>query len=137
MVAQAMQMKTHPFLVALTIGAMALFLTGCETTPATHNTTSLLSAAGFRVKKPETQVQKEVYAAMPGDHVQKVSMGNKTIYAFKDEAQGVAYVGREEEYRRYVQLCVQQKIAQDYYTAASMNSYYAHRYYGAWGPRYW
>src|SRR4051794_17106414 len=136
MVAKAMQTKTLPFLLALTIGAMALFMTGCETTHV-NNTKSLLSTAGFRVKKPETPLQKEVYAAMPGDHVQKISMGNKTIYAFKDEAQGVAYVGRAQEYQHYVQLCVQQQIAQDYYTAASMNSYYAHRYYGAWGPRYW
>ena len=58
---------------------------------------------------------------------------------FKDEEDGIAYVGREAEYQRYQNLCIQQRIAQDYYMAASMNSYYARGWYGAWGPRgmYW
>ena len=49
----------------------------------------------------------------------------------------MAYVGREQEYQRYRELCIQQQIAQDYYMAASMNTYYSHRYYGAWGRHYW
>jgi hypothetical protein len=58
---------------------------------------------------------------------------------YKDEKAGVAYVGHEPEYQRYKQLAIQQRIAQDYYMAAEMNSMYANRWYGAWGPRgmYW
>jgi hypothetical protein len=48
---------------------------------------------------------------------------------------GIAYVGREPEYQQYKNLCIQQRIAQDYYMAASMDRYYAGRWYGAWGPR--
>ena len=131
-----MKNKALHFLTVLALGAAAIFIAGCAGMEA-HNTKSLLSAAGFHVKKPETPLQKEVYAAMPANHVQRISADGKTIYAFKDEDEGVAYVGREQEYQRYRQLCIQQKIAQDYYMAASMNTYYSHRYYGAWGRHYW
>ena len=111
-----------------------LFLAGCAEMEAT-NTKSLLSAAGFHVRTPETPKQKEIYAALPAYHVERATVKGKVFYVFKDERDGVAYVGREPEYQRYKQLCIQQQVAQDYYMAAQMNSYYARGWYGAWGPR--
>jgi hypothetical protein len=118
--------------------ATILFFVGCAEMEA-NNTKSLLSAAGFHTVTPTTPLQKEVYAKMQANHVQRISMKGKTIYAFKDENAGIAYVGHEAEYQRYVNLCIQQRIAQDYYMAYSMDPYYSNRWYGAWGYRgmYW
>jgi hypothetical protein len=122
--------------VAVLIAAAGLlsFLSSCAELES-NNTKSLLSAAGFHTVTPTTALQKEVYAQMQPNHVQRISMKGKTIYAFKDEGAGIAYVGHEAEYQRYKNLCVQQRIAQDYYAYASMNSYYSNRWYGAWGYR--
>ena len=133
-------MKTTQSISHIVIGLIALtavtFLAGCAEMGST-NTKSLLSAAGFHVRTPQTPVQKEVYNALPAYHVERVSEGNKVLYVYKDEGEGVAYVGREPEYQRYKQLAIQQQIAQDYYMASQWNGYYSHRWYGAWGPRYW
>ena len=122
--------------IAVAAVAISLF-SGCAEMES-HNTKSLLSAAGFHVRTPETPLQKQVYAALEPYRVERISYKGKTLYAYKDEKAGIAYVGREPEYQKYCQLCVQQKIAQDYYAAVQMNQMYAARWYGAWGPRgYW
>jgi hypothetical protein len=113
--------------------AAALFVAGCAEMEAT-NTKSLLSAAGFQVRTPQTARQKEIYAALPPYKVERGTVNGKTFYVFKDEKAGTAYVGRELEYQRYRQLAIQQQIAQDYYMAATMNSTWARGWYGAWGP---
>jgi hypothetical protein len=118
--------------------ALAPFLfSGCAEMES-NNTKSLLSAAGFHVRTPETPLQKQVYGALEPYRVERINYKGKTLYAYKDDKAGVAYVGREPEYQRYCQLCVQQKVAQDYYAAVQMDQMYAARWYGAWGPRwYW
>ena len=124
-------------LIVIFIAAVALlFLSGCAEM-GSSNTKSQLSAAGFHVRTPQTPTQKEVYNALPAYQVQRVTRGDKVLYVYKDEGAGVAYVGREPEYQRYKELCVQQQIAQQYYMASQWNSYYSARWYGAWGPRYW
>src|SRR5215472_14248220 len=114
--------------------AAVLFLASCAEMEAT-NTKSLLSTAGFHTVTPTTPLQKEVYAHLEAYHVQRVTVKNKTIYAFKDEKAGIAYVGHEAEYQRYKNLCIQQRIAQDYYMASTMDPYWGSRWYGAWGYR--
>jgi hypothetical protein len=111
-----------------------LFFTSCAEMEA-NNTKSLLSAAGFHTMTPTTARQKEVYAHMEPNHVQRISMKSKTVYAYKDEQAGIAYVGHEAEYQRYKNLCIQQRIAQDYYMASTMDPYWGSRWYGAWGYR--
>jgi hypothetical protein len=113
--------------------AAALFVGGCAEMEAT-NTKSLLSAAGFQVRTPETARQKEIYAVLPPYKVERGTVNGKTFYVFKDEKAGVAYVGREPQYQRYKQLAIQQQIAQDYYMAAELEQQAAWRWYGAWGP---
>lgn len=116
--------------------AAALLVAGCAEMEAT-NTKSLLSAAGFRARTPQTPKQREVYTALPPYKVERATVNGKTFYVFKDEKAGVAYVGHEPEYQHYRALAVQQQIAQDYYMAASMNTYSARGWYGAWGPSIW
>jgi hypothetical protein len=115
--------------------AAALFVAGCAEMESA-NTTSLLSAAGFRARTPQTPRQQQIYAALPPYKVERATVPGKGVfYVFKDEKAGVAYVGREQEYQRYQQLAIHQQIAQDYYMAAEMDRAAAWGWYGAWGPR--
>jgi hypothetical protein len=112
----------------------ALFVAGCAGV-GSGNTTSLLVAAGFRARTPQTPKQQQIYAALPPYQVHRATVNGRTFYVYKDEKAGVAYVGREQEYQRYHQLAVQQQIAQNYYMAAEMDRAAAFGWYGAWGPR--
>jgi hypothetical protein len=113
----------------------ALFGAGCAEM-GSGNTTSLLTAAGFRARTPQTPQQQQIYAALPPYQVQRATVKGKGVfYVYKDEKAGIAYVGREQEYQRYHQLAVQQQIAQNYYMAAEMDRAAAWGWYGAWGPR--
>ena len=91
--------------------ANIVFFGGCATVE-TGNTKSLLSTAGFRVRTPQTADQKELYAALPNNKIERATVKGKVFYVFKDEKAGVAYVGGEPEHRRYQQLCMQQHVAQ-------------------------
>jgi hypothetical protein len=115
--------------------AVALFVAGCAEMQS-GNTTSLLTAAGFRARTPQTPKQQQIYAALPPYQVERATIKGKGVfYVYKDEKAGVAYVGREPEYQRYKQLAIQQQIAQNYYMAAEMDRAAAWGWYGAWGPR--
>ena len=116
------------------VAAATLFVAGCAEM-GSGNTTSLLTAAGFRARTPQTPQQQQMYAALPPYKVEHATVKGRAFYVYKDEKAGVAYVGHDSEYQRYQQLCIQQQIAQNYYMAAEMNSVYARGWYGAWGPR--
>jgi hypothetical protein len=126
--------KSNLMLLVL-VSTGAVFAAGCAGV-GSANTTSLLTAAGFRARTPETPKQQELYAALPPYHVERAAVKGKGVfYVYKDEKAGVAYVGREQEYQHYQQLAIQQQIAQDQYMAAQMQADAAWGWYGAWGPR--
>ena len=112
----------------------AFFVAGCAEM-GSGNTTSLLSAAGFHTRTPQTPKQQQIYAALPPYQVQRATVNGHVFYIYKDEKAGVAYIGREQEYQRYQQLAIQQQIAQNYYNAVAMDRAAAYGWYGAWGPR--
>src|ERR1044071_3989442 len=117
--------------------ATALFITGCAEM-GSANTTSLLSAAGFRARTPQTPRQQQMYAALPPYQVERATVPGKGVfYVYKDEKAGLAYIGREQEYQRYQQIAISQQIAQDQYMAAELQRDAAWRWYGAWGPTIW
>jgi len=101
-------------LILILAAGGAIFFVGCASTETgnTANTKSLLSAAGFRVRTPQTADQKEIYEALPNNKIEHAIVKGKVFYVFKDEKAGVAYVGGEPAHRRYQQLCLQQHVAQ-------------------------
>lgn len=128
---------TKPSLNILMIfaaAAAALFTAGCAGMTSA-NTEPLLSAAGFRVRTPQTPKQQQIYAALPPYKVHRATVHGKVFYVYKDEKAGVAYVGREAEYQRYQQLAIQQQIAQDQYMAAEMQQQAALDWYTGFGFR--
>jgi hypothetical protein len=132
---KTMKTNTPYILIVLAVASAALFLTSCAEMQS-GNTTSLLTAAGFRARTPQTPTQQQIYAALPPYQVERATVKGKGVfYVYKDEKAGIAYVGREQEYQRYQQLAVQQQIAQNYYMAAEMDRAAAWQWYGAWGPR--
>lgn len=128
------KITTSNIILIFTAAFAALLVAGCAEM-GSGNTTSLLSAAGFRAHTPQTPRQQELYAALPPYKVERATLKGHVFYVYKDEKAGIAYVGREQEYQRYQQLAVQQQIAQDYYTAVAMDRAAAMSWYGAWGPR--
>ena len=131
-------MNVKNSIIILAAAAAASFLAGCAEMEA-NNTKSMLQESGFHTLTPTTKLQKEIWTAMPAYRVQKVTAKGKMAYVFKDEKAGIAWVGHETEYQRYRNLCIQQKIQQEYYMAYAMDPYWNHRWYGAWGYRsmYW
>ena len=121
-------------ILIFTAAVTALFVAGCAEV-GSGNTTSLLTAAGFRAHTPQTPRQQQIYAALPPYQVERATVKGHVFYVYKDEKAGVAYIGREPEYQRYHELAVQQQIAQNYYMAAEMDRAAAFGWYGAWGPR--
>ena len=130
-----MKTKFTRTLLSLALAVSAgLFVTSCAEMQS-GNTTSLLTAAGFQARTPQTPKQQQIYAALPPYKVEHATVKGRAFYVYKDEKAGIAYVGHEPEYQRYRQLAVQQQIAQDYYMAAEMDRAAAWQWYGAWGPR--
>ncbi len=121
-------------LLASLAAGVLLVITGCASMDAS-NQESLLVAAGFRARTPQTPKQHELYDAAPAYKVEHASLNGKSFYAYKYESKGVAYIGGEAEYQRYKQLAIAQRIARDYYTAAEMNRQAAWGWYGAYGYR--
>jgi hypothetical protein len=128
-----MKTKTSTWASLLSVAGLFLLLTGCASLDAS-NQESLLTAAGFRVRTPETPKQRELFTAAPAYKVERVTLNGKTFYAYKQEKKGVAYIGGEAEYQHYQQLAIQQRISRDNYEAAQMNRDAAMGWYGAYGP---
>ncbi len=134
---QLMKSKTSIILLSLASGIVLFALGGCASVGST-NTESLLSAAGFVVRTPQTDRQKQIYTALPAYKVERATVKDKVFYVYKDEKAGVAYVGHEPEYQRYKQLAVQQQIAQEQYMAAELDRQAALNFYGGFGvTRMW
>ena len=134
---QLMKSKTSIILLSLASGIVLFALGGCASVGST-NTESLLSAAGFVVRTPQTDRQKQIYAALPAYKVERATVKDKVFYVYKDEKAGVAYVGHEPEYQRYQQLAIQQQIAQEQYMAAELDRQAALNFYGGFGvTRMW
>jgi hypothetical protein len=128
-----MRTKRALIIAALPVLAVAVLgPPGCATVE-TANTKSLLMQAGFHVRTPDTAKRKKIYASLTPYQMQRATVNGKVFYVYKDEKEGVAYVGREPEYQRYRDLAVAQKIRQDYYMAVEMQYASAYRWYG-WGP---
>ena len=130
-----MKSKIQNLTLASLLVLVAAFFGGCASVEH-QNTVSLLTAAGFHTRTPETAKQKEIYASLQDKQVMRATIKGKGVfYVYKDAENGIAYVGREAEYQRYRNLAIQQQIAQQYYMAAEMNRQAAWGWYGAWGPR--
>jgi len=129
-----MKSRTPNFsLILILVACGNIFFAGCASMETQANKTkSLLSSAGFQMRTPQTAKQRELYAALPSNKVERAAVKGKVFYVFKDEKAGVAYVGGEPEHSRYQQLCVQQHVAQA--REEEMKHPFAESWSNQWGP---
>jgi hypothetical protein len=120
---------TNSRLILILAASGVAFFAGCASME-TNSTKSLLSAAGFRARTPQTAKQQELYAALPSNKIERATVKGKVFYVFKDEKAGVAYVGGEPEHRRYQRLSKQ--AAQE--AEEEMNPSLATKWNNQWGP---
>ena len=121
---------TNANLIAILATCGIIFLAG-DATAETDNTKSLLSAAGFHARTPKTAKQKELYASLPSDKIEKATYKGKVFCVCKDEKAGVVYTGGKKEHQRYQQLCAQQRVAQ--MPEEEMHQPFAEQWYNEWG----
>ena len=124
---------TNSSLILILAACGIIFFAGCASTETgkTDQTKSFLSAAGFRTRTPQTAKQKELYAALPSNKVERAVVKGKVFYVFKDEKAGVAYVGGEAQHQKYLQLCSQKHVAGP--AEEKMNHPFANSWASQWG----
>ena len=72
---------TNPSLILISVACAIIFIAGCASTE-TAKTTSLLSAAGFYTRTPQTAKQKELYAELPSNKIERAKAKGKVFYVF-------------------------------------------------------
>lgn len=123
-------------LLSLLIFPVLASLTNCASMRAS-STEPLLSAAGFRIHAPKNGEQQKLYDALPPYKVHRGTYEGEIFYAYKNEKEGVAYIGNETAYQKYQSLAVQKSIASSNYNAAMMNEMTATRWYRGYYRPYW
>ena len=115
----------------------ALLLSACASSQPQATTVSLLGAAGFRLRTPETPKQKEIFARLPSYKVDSLIYEGRKYYVYKDEAKGLALVGSEAEYERYRQLARQERLSAGHQNAVMASEADAAMWHGAAGSDWW
>ena len=77
---------------------------------------SLLTSAGFQTRTPSTEKQKAAYQKLPAYQLHRITLKGRTVYAYKDEKAGVAYLGNQAQYEQYRQLAANAKLKEEQIT---------------------
>ena len=115
----------------------ALLLSACASSQPAATTVSLLGAAGFRLRTPETPKQKEIFASLPSYKVESLVVNGHKFYVYKDESKGLALVGHQVEYDRYRQMARQEQASAGYHNAIMASEAEAQSWYGAGSSDWW
>lgn len=118
-------------LFAISTVAVTAVVSGCASMEA-HQKESLLSAAGFRTRVPETDQQKAIVASMKPYKVQRRTVKGQVLYAYYDPKQNLVYVGTQAQYDAYKKLAVQEDMAEENELAAVETDQAMD--WGGWGP---
>ena len=109
-------------------------LSGCAPWGASKQETMLL-AAGFRPRTPETPRQQELYANAPSYKLLHGTINGQSVYAYKDRWQGLAFVGGPTDYHRFQELTYQEQRGRADYVEEEMSTQMASGWYDAWSGR--
>ncbi len=101
-----MKTSSKPFLFVILI---ALLLSACATSQPSSTTVTLLGSAGFKLHKPETSKQKEIFATLTSYKIESVVVNGHKFYVYKDGEKGLALVGNEAQYQHYRELAHQEQ----------------------------
>jgi hypothetical protein len=123
-------MKARSLSLVLTALA-AIALIGCASSDVS-STRAQLSSAGFFEVTPKGPKQEKLYAEAPAYKMHQITAEGKTLYVYKDEKRGTAFVGDTLKFRQYQRLLMQENSAEQ--EAALMPPDMAMGWYGAYGP---
>jgi hypothetical protein len=112
----------------------SVLLSSCAPWGATKQETMLL-AAGFRPRTPETPRQQELYDNAPSYKLLHGRISGQSVFAYKDRSKGLAYVGGPTDYHRYQELAYQEHRGQTDYIQEEMSTQMASGWYDAWSGR--
>ena len=119
-------------LASLLAAVCGLFtLAGCASMESASQE-SLLTSAGFQARTPSTPKQKAAFAALPPYQLHRGTWKGRTVYAYKDEKAGVAYIGNKANYAQFQQLAAKAKLAEEKQVAHNMDNDLVYRWYGSW-----
>jgi hypothetical protein len=125
----------NAFFAALATACGLLILNGCTAFEISTKTRTL-SESGFVARVPETPGQRETYAALPPYKLHRGVVKGNVFYAYKDEKNGVAYIGTEAEYERYMErarrLIAAYETTEEKMVAHDMDNDLQWRWYGSW-----
>ena len=88
-------------IIFVTLVCALLALGGCGTVERRAQRISV-SESGFLARVPETERQRDFYAALPPYELFWGIKNGRPFYVYKDEKAGVVYVGNEQDYQRYM-----------------------------------
>ena len=115
--------------------AVFFVLNGCKAFEI-RTQSNTLSESGFLARVPETPRQHEAYAVLPPYRLYKGFASGEAFYAYKDEKNGVVYLGKETNYELYMQkvrrLVAFYETTEDKMRAYDMESGVQSRWQGSW-----
>ena len=109
------------FIPIFALACALLVLTGCGALESRTQRLTL-SDSGFLARVPETERQRDFYAALPPYKLYWGVKNGRPFYVYKDEKAGVVYVGNEQDYQRYM-VRVRRLIGHFETTEAKMVAY--------------
>ena len=123
---------SYLILASLLAAVGGLFmLAGCASMESASQE-SMLTSAGFKARTPSTPKQKAAFEALAPYQLHRGTWKGKTIYAYKDEKAGVAYIGNKANYAQFQQLASKAKLAEEKQVAENMDNNLVYRWYGSW-----
>jgi hypothetical protein len=119
--------------------ALGLGMTGCAAIRARQaaETEQVLAAAGFRMKPADTPEKLAHLQTLTPRKVVRYTRDAQPHYVYADpDTCKCMYVGDEQGYQKYQELCLQKQIADEQLAAAQANRD-ASMNWGLWGPWGW
>jgi hypothetical protein len=117
---------------------VSLVLGGCGGIESRAKRTSL-SESGFLARVPQTERQRDFYAALPPYELYWGVRNGQPFYVYKDEKAGVVYVGNEQDYQRYIvkmrRLIAYYETTEAKMVARRIDENVQARWDGSWSPK--
>jgi hypothetical protein len=126
------------WLASLASICVSLVLGGCGAIESRAKRTSL-SESGFLARFPQTERQRDFYAALPPYELYWGVRNGQPFYVYKDEKAGVVYVGNEQDYQRYIvkmrRLIAYYETTEAKMVARRIDENVQARWDGSWSPK--
>jgi hypothetical protein len=98
---QRLPLRREVCVAIFALAGALLVLSGCDAFESRTQRLTL-SDSGFLARVPQTERQRDFYAALPPYGLYWGVKNGRPFYVYKDEKAGVVYVGNEKDYQLYM-----------------------------------